>query len=254
MRYLRVTFILIFIFTASVGLCFAEIKKDEAISRFVQGNLSYKEGNYEQAIEQYEEVISRGKASGALYYNLANAYFHDGKLGKAILNYERAKRLIPRDGDVNFNVNHAHSKASFYKGEIGASFLKRAVDQHISFYSLDEMIIIVTFIFSLLGVFYLLFLYFQWPKRIASILISVLSILLVIYGFGLAAKIQNETNQAVTVSSGEAKFEPWEASTTHFKIKEGVKVLILKMEDDWIKIKRQDGKLGWILKENVEKI
>ena len=46
-----------------------------------------------------------------MLFNLANAYYHDGNLGLAILNYERAQLLAPGDSDIAFNLHLARAKA-----------------------------------------------------------------------------------------------------------------------------------------------
>jgi len=53
-------------------------------------------------ISRYESVINNGYESGEVYFNLGNAYFKSGKLQYAILNYERAKKIISNDDDVEF--------------------------------------------------------------------------------------------------------------------------------------------------------
>ena len=63
---------------------------------FYRANAAYKEGRYPEAIQGYRDLIASGHAGGHLYYNLGNAYFRSGALGPAILNYERARLLIPR--------------------------------------------------------------------------------------------------------------------------------------------------------------
>lgn len=50
-----------------------------------------------------------GIENGRLYYNLANAQMLQGDLGRAIVNYRRAERLIP--GDVNLVQNLAHARS-----------------------------------------------------------------------------------------------------------------------------------------------
>ena len=69
----------------------------------------YQDGQYQQAVEKYEQIASSIQ-NGAVYYNLGNAYFRLGNRGKAILNYERAKRLMPRDKDTNFNLKVAKTQ------------------------------------------------------------------------------------------------------------------------------------------------
>jgi SH3-like domain-containing protein len=55
--------------------------------------------------------------------------------------------------------------------------------------------------------------------------------------------------QVVTV-----KFSPDPQSTDAFMIHEGLKVNLEDQLDDWIKIRLADGKVGWVLEENIEGI
>lgn len=71
---------------------------------FGEANEAYSRGNYDQAIEKYEQITqSTGYAPGVLY-NLANSYALSGKVGKAVVNYERALRLAPSDSDITGNL------------------------------------------------------------------------------------------------------------------------------------------------------
>jgi len=74
---------------------------------FFKSNESYKQGAFEEAIQGYNQLIDGGLGNGHLFFNLGNAYFRMNKLGKALLNYERARLLLPRDADLNFNLAHA---------------------------------------------------------------------------------------------------------------------------------------------------
>ena len=67
-------------------------------------------------------------------------------------------------------------------------------------------------------------------------------------------KVRFENNLAVVIRSGESKFEPTQEATTHFELNEGTRVHVLKKEGGWAKIKRGDGKLGWVPVEFVDKI
>ena len=70
----------------------------------------YRNGQYPEAIEQYEAVLASGLTSPELYYNLGNAYFRDNQMGRAILNYSRALRLRPTMTDARENLKLAESK------------------------------------------------------------------------------------------------------------------------------------------------
>ena len=73
----------------------------------LRGNQAYQEGAYPAAIEAYEAVRDAGYTSAGLEYNLGNAYFKTGELGRAILHWERAIELDPGDADARANLELA---------------------------------------------------------------------------------------------------------------------------------------------------
>ena len=69
----------------------------------------YERGEFTEAVQQYEDLITSGYRDTALYYNLGNAYLESGDLGRAILNYLRAEELSPRNPNVRANLDLARS-------------------------------------------------------------------------------------------------------------------------------------------------
>lgn len=100
----------------------AGMSKDQAYSLFSQANQSFREANsaknpeqakklYEKAILAFERIINEDRIKNAkLYYNLANAYFLKGDIGKAILNYRRAEKLDNSDANIQKNLTFARSR------------------------------------------------------------------------------------------------------------------------------------------------
>jgi hypothetical protein len=81
------------------------------IEIMLSANRSYETGDYEQAIAGYEALLTQKvRYSSVLYYNLGNAYFKRGDLGRAILNYRRAQQLTPRDADIAANLALARAQ------------------------------------------------------------------------------------------------------------------------------------------------
>jgi len=80
------------------------------MERFFEANQAYKTGRFQEAANAYIRLIEEGHENGHLFYNLGNACFQIGELGKAILYYEKASLLIPRDADLSFNLSHARSR------------------------------------------------------------------------------------------------------------------------------------------------
>lgn len=236
------------------GQVWAQISEDAALAQFTQAGVSYKDGHYAQAVSVYQDIIKGGRESGALYYNLGNSYFKQGLLGKAILHYERAGRLIPRDSDLKANYEYALVLTKGRNGVPGKSFWRKAIDRFIEFYTLDEMILLLLGFSVLAGGSHLLSLYFSWPKRRLAGCLIFSALLFLIYLSGVIIKWQGEENLAIAVTATDSKFEPREGAAIHFKIRRGGKVKILKKMGEWVKIKRPDGKTGWVKKEDLERI
>ena len=58
----------------------------------------------------------------------------------------------------------------------------------------------------------------------------------------------------VVMKEAESKYEPIDASVNYYKLQEGDEVLVLETRGGWRRVKRPDGKIGWVKKEAVEEI
>lgn len=66
---------------------------------------------FREAAREFESILAGGFRSGAVYYNLGNAYFRAGEYGRAILNYRKAKPYLPRDPYLKANLQQALAAA-----------------------------------------------------------------------------------------------------------------------------------------------
>jgi hypothetical protein len=65
------------------------------------------------SITAFSRLVDEGGISnGRLFYNLANSYLLRGDLGRAILNYRRAERLMPGDPNLVQNLAYARSRVT----------------------------------------------------------------------------------------------------------------------------------------------
>ena len=101
---------LAFIICASCAQAQEVIGRQEYNTIFFRANNAYREEKYEDAIRDYEQLISSGLRSASIFYNVGNAYLRMGNKGEAILYYERAHRLMPRDEDIQANLAYARSQ------------------------------------------------------------------------------------------------------------------------------------------------
>ena len=93
-----------------VCLCAASATAAEG-DAFMSGNAEYGAGRFKEAAELYEKAVASGETSTSVFYNLGNAWYRSGDLGRAILNYERALALEPRHPETLTNLRLARDKA-----------------------------------------------------------------------------------------------------------------------------------------------
>lgn len=222
---------------------------------FKKGNQLYRKGQYTEAILEYEKILSGEFEIANVYYNLGNCYFKKGLLGKAILNYERAKRLNPKDKDVDFNYKHARF---LIKQKIAISkknWFLRVRDNFLDKHSLNSVTIILSLLYIslLLGIIITRILKIATSKFIVFLVFLGISFL--IAGQYLHKRVNAIDKEAIIVKDDvAANFEPFERATTHYVLSEGMKVKIMTEKDGWYKVKRIDGKVGWIKSDKLEKI
>ena len=75
-------------------------------------NQLYVSGHYGEAARIYEQELARGVQDSAIYFNLGNAYFQQGDMGRAVLNLQRAAELAPRDDDIQANLELARQQTT----------------------------------------------------------------------------------------------------------------------------------------------
>ena len=63
--------------------------------------------DFRESAKILESILSDGFCSGAVYYNLGNAYYRAGDFGRAILNYRKAKPYRPNDPLLEANLQQA---------------------------------------------------------------------------------------------------------------------------------------------------
>ena len=244
------------------------ISDGQALASFTAAGLAYQAEDYDKAISAYEDILRAGKESGALYYNLGNSYFKKGRLGKAILNYQRAGRLIPREGDLIFNLEYARKLVEQRIRKVDSDVPPEAevgvptpdafgrdvgIEQGIRNWTDRELAWAFCCLALVLAATHLVSLYGQWPPRWRRPAIGVLCVLILICSGGFVVKLAAQTDRAVAITAGDAKFEPRADATTYFPLGEGTLLKIIKTENDWAKIQCSDGTTGWVPQKVFER-
>ncbi len=227
----------------------------QARSLFYQGNIRYSEGDFQQAIIDYERVLSLGFESGALYYNLGNSYFKEGLLGKAIANYLRAERLIPQDADLRSNLDYARSLVKDRCSVSKRKWFMQLFYNLSGLFNLDTISLISSILYFILSIIIILIITLKNLRRVLCYISLPISILLVISIISFCTQFYSTVIQRwaiVVVKTSDSRFEPFDNATSFFTLSEGERVAIVISKGDWIKVKREDGKQGWVRKNDIE--
>ena len=241
-------------FTAAAG---AIEKESEPYKLFYAANQNYEKREYEKAAKDYAAIIEMGLESGSLCYNLGNSFLKLGKLGYAILCYEKAKRIIPHDSDLDSNLTYARSLADISDDGGSPNLMVRAVNRIFGDYSLREIIFSATILYLLLLAIIGLFIFKPFLMRRFRLVQIVVTLLFAVNMAGVVMRYYDERilrHGIVVQKLVECKYEPIEKSTTYYTLREGGDVLVLSTRDGWRQIRRADHKAGWVKKEAVEEI
>jgi tetratricopeptide (TPR) repeat protein len=219
----------------------------------------YRSGEFDKAIEIYESLSSEGYEGTSLYFNLANSYYRIGKLGYAILNYERALELSPTDEDIKHNLAFANLSTVDRVQPLPTFFIFEWWEALLASLSVNGWTYAALF-FYLVLIF--LFVFYFFAKTISQqkiILFSGLAalVILAITVSLLVVKINREQTHisgVIVEQSITVKTSPDIKSTDAFVIHEGLKVKMEDKLDEWVKIRLADGKVGWIENDSVVRI
>jgi len=84
------------------------------VDAFGAANRQFQAGDFAGAAASYEQILAADGPRAAVLYDLGNSYQRLGKYGPAILAYERARLLTPRDPDLLANLALAHKAAAAF--------------------------------------------------------------------------------------------------------------------------------------------
>ncbi|MCV6631277.1 MAG: tetratricopeptide repeat protein [Flavobacteriaceae bacterium] len=226
---------------------------------FAEANKAYNDGNYQQAITTYEQILQGNQQSAAVYFNLANAHYKSSHIAPSIFYYEKALLLTPNDTDIQNNLSFAQNMTIDAIEQLPTNELSRAKNRWLSFFSIDQwayISITATILFVLL---FLLYYRSTLPtqKRIAfisSLAIISIGILAVSMSFILESKERENRPAILFKNEVSVQSEPNLRSESAFRLHEGTKFYILDQFDIWKKIQLDNGQTGWVLAEDLREI
>jgi tetratricopeptide (TPR) repeat protein len=236
----------LFLFIAGSSIALAQ-----ATAQFAKANQEYAAGDFNAAVNDYEELVRAGQDTPNLFYNLGNAYFRKKDFGRAILNYERALALDPHHAEAQANLRIARddaralelTPAKFERWLSVATANQYAISAAIAFWVLAFCVVVL--IFS--------------RRRSRSVLaLSILSLSIfavAVFGAWTLAGGKNGAGLAVvTAENADARLATADNANRVLTLPAGSEIQILSLRGDWIYASLPNNLRGWIPAKSAEHV
>jgi tetratricopeptide (TPR) repeat protein len=218
---------------------------------------AYTQGNYQQAISDYEDLLKQG-VSADIYYNLGNAYYRMDDMTRAVLNYERALLLAPGDRDIRFNLQMARSKTIDKIIPETELFFVTWYRSLVNQMSVDQWARVALISLALAIVLALVYLFANriWLRKLGffgAILLIIVFVLGNVFAQYQKSGLLDRRGAIIMGSAVTVKSTPAQNGTDLFILHEGTKVTITDGQlKDWKQVRVADGKEGWVETSQIE--
>ncbi len=251
--------LLLAVIVASIAFAVLLVPARARAGDLEEASTAYAQQKYERAAAAYERAAAGGLRNEIVYYNLGNAYFRAGKLGPAILNYERALRIDPDLADARYNLDVAHEAVAArlgkdsVKGALEEPFWVRAVD------AVPLPLLIVAVILLDLGFFAILIAlrfipigFTRTGLTVGAVFAGVAGLAAVLLLAGRLYWVERVRTSIVVVDEVMMRELPDAASREMPKLHAGMRVVALRESQGWWRIRLANHVEGWVPKETVE--
>lgn len=221
-------------------------------------NQLYLAGHYPEAAQVFEQLISQGITDSTIYYNLGNSYFQMGDLGRAILNYQRAEQLSPRDSDIRANLELARAQAGLMPPDQAPGPLSSLASLTRSWLSMNETALLTLglwFTFSLLMILFLQ----SRPGRLRSAIrhatwVAFFLVILSIFTLGTRLYSEHRLTEGVIIAPAvSVSASPDEELATDLQLPGGTAVSLIEVRGERAHMALPGRSIdGWVPVESIE--
>ena len=234
------------------------VRAESSEETFDSACRAYEQGHWDAAADGFRSLLRYGLADWRLEYNLANTEYKRGRLGEAVLHYERARRLAPADPDVAANLVLARAKIRDVveqEDAAGALGVLRAVQDRLGVSAQAGMLLvlawllagIVTWCGSRAGGFTP-----AWGWTLAGTLLT--TALVFLSWRASWSRLEGTPRAVVLKPSVEALAGPGLNNAPLFTLHEGIAVTIQSEREGWLQVTLPNGLTGWVVSDAAERI
>ncbi|MCF7912647.1 MAG: tetratricopeptide repeat protein [Candidatus Cloacimonetes bacterium] len=216
-----------------------------------QAITAYHNKDYDTALTHFLYLENNNIINADLFYNIANCYFRQSQIGKAILYYKKALKVDPAHqaaaSNLKFILTLTKDKIDTPENGALSRFLLRLYHS----FDLNKAALFTAVLFFILIILLILLqtVFQNRDKSLPIFLIFLVVILLVISATISYLKYQNfhSASDAVVIAQTAIGYSgPGVEYTRVFTIHEGMICQIENTNDDWMLIKLPNGIGGWV--------
>jgi hypothetical protein len=219
--------------------------------QFAKANQEYAQGNFKEAINNYEAVVRTGHWNANLFYDLGNAYFRTHDFGRAILNYQRALALDNHHPEATANLQIARDESR------ALELQPTKMERYLQFASVNQYTIAAAVVFWL-GIFGIVALIFARRRSAALISLSILCLLVCAMTVWAIHTLDNGSEgrglAIVTGNEVQARLATADTANSVLALPPGSEIKILSTRGDWMYAALPNDLRGWIQTKNAEQV
>ena len=217
---------------------------------FEESNDLYTNGDYQNAVEGYLDILKSGFESAELYFNIGNSFYKLNNIPESNYYYEKAKSISPNDDDILTNLSFAQN-LRIDKIETlpvtDVQNLKLSILDLLSERGWSFMLISLIWMMCFAFTFYIL----SNDSKFKRSFFSISLLFLILSSFTLFVNIEKKKNSEIKYAiiydkEIEVWSEPNNISELKFLLHEGTKVKQIDVIEDWLNIQLENGTIGWI--------
>ncbi|GAB4258837.1 MAG: tetratricopeptide repeat protein [Vicingaceae bacterium] len=227
--------------------------------QFEKANDLYTQAKYPEALETYKAILDSQFVSAELYYNIGNTYYKLNQIPKAILYYEKALQLNPKDADILHNLKLANLRTVDKIESAQNQFINTALTRLYLSKTPNQWAVYTIVLLFLAVLFFMVFMFTLQTviKKVsfyASMFFVVVFLLTMFVGYQSKHLNEHPTHAIIMSPTISVYSEPNTLSTKLFSLHEGTKVKLLETYNSWQKIMLENGNSGWIKQTDLEEI
>jgi len=223
-------------------------RAEAATGGFESANKLYEEGKYADAAAAYQKLTESGMVSAPLYFNLGNAWFKSGQIGRAIAAYRQAQQITPRDPDLRANLQFARNQIS------GPTLSPSRWQRWLGRLTLNEWTLLAS---GAVWLWLLLLAILQWRPALRPSLrgyvLALAAIAALFCACAAASLRQTRFLRTAIVVTGEAtvRYGPLAESPAAFTVHDGAELRVLDQKDEWLEVSAGPRRTGWLRRDQI---